>query len=115
VKLRAPSSALIVALVIAGCGGGGSEEETPTPASGGGGSADAGKELFVSNCGNCHTLAAAGASGKVGPDLDALKPGPDTVNAQVTNGGGGMPAFANKLSAEQIQQISDYVAENSGQ
>ena len=108
-KLRAPSLAFVVALVIAGCGGG-SEEDTPPPASGG----DAGKELFVSNCGNCHTLAAAGASGKVGPDMDQLRPGPDLVKSQVTNGGGGMPAFANKLSAEQIQQISDYVAENAG-
>jgi cytochrome c oxidase subunit 2 len=33
----------------------------------------AGKAVFVNNgCGACHTLTAAGASGKVGPDLDKL-------------------------------------------
>ena len=109
-KLRVASTAAIAALVVAGCGG--SDEKTPPASSGGGGTA--GKELFAQNCSSCHTLAAAGASGKVGPNLDQLQPGPDTVTAQVTNGGGGMPAFANKLSEEQIKQIADYVSENSG-
>ncbi|MFN2629658.1 MAG: cytochrome c oxidase subunit II [Gaiellaceae bacterium] len=32
-----------------------------------------GKTVFINNqCGSCHTLAAAGAGGKVGPDLDRL-------------------------------------------
>jgi mono/diheme cytochrome c family protein len=30
------------------------------------------KELFAGSCGRCHTLAAAGTEGVVGPDLDAL-------------------------------------------
>jgi cytochrome c oxidase subunit 2 len=30
-----------------------------------------GKELFISKCGSCHTLADAGTTGKSGPDLDA--------------------------------------------
>jgi mono/diheme cytochrome c family protein len=29
-----------------------------------------GKDLFANNCGACHTLAAAGTDGVVGPDLD---------------------------------------------
>lgn len=29
------------------------------------------EQLFVSSCGSCHTLAAAGTSGTTGPDLDA--------------------------------------------
>ncbi|MDQ5822164.1 MAG: cytochrome c oxidase subunit II [Actinomycetota bacterium] len=38
-----------------------------------GGGADAGKAIFASNsCAGCHTLKAAGATGKVGPDLDDL-------------------------------------------
>ena len=45
------------------------------PSSGGGGGNSAliaqGKTLFSSNgCSGCHTLAAAGASGTIGPDLD---------------------------------------------
>jgi cytochrome c oxidase subunit II len=44
----------------------------PTGTSGPGGAA-AGKAIFTANgCQNCHTLTAAGASGKVGPDLDDL-------------------------------------------
>jgi mono/diheme cytochrome c family protein len=30
------------------------------------------KALFADNCGACHTLAAAGTDGVVGPDLDDL-------------------------------------------
>ena len=29
-----------------------------------------GKDLFVTNCGACHTLAKAGTDGVVGPNLD---------------------------------------------
>jgi len=32
----------------------------------------ASKEIFADNCGSCHTLAAAGTDGVVGPDLDDL-------------------------------------------
>src|SRR3954454_9384961 len=37
------------------------------------GSADLsnGQTLFKANCGGCHTLAAAGTKGTIGPDLDA--------------------------------------------
>jgi mono/diheme cytochrome c family protein len=33
---------------------------------------DQAKDLFANTCGYCHTLAAAGADGVVGPDLDEL-------------------------------------------
>ena len=46
--------------------------------------------------------------------MDQLRPGPDLVNAQVTNGGGGMPAFKGKLTPEQITELSNYVADNAG-
>jgi cytochrome c2 len=40
----------------------------------GGGNLAAGKKAFAdSGCAACHTLAAAGATGKIGPDLDKLK------------------------------------------
>jgi cytochrome c551/c552 len=59
---------------------------TPPPTSGGGstgggtstggatGNADNGKTIFTGSggCGGCHTLAAAGTSGAVGPALDSL-------------------------------------------
>jgi len=35
-------------------------------------SLEGGQELFKINCGNCHTLYAAGTDGNYGPDLDVL-------------------------------------------
>jgi len=51
-----------------------------------------------------------GANG--GPDLTALPTAKDEakVVAQVTNGGAGMPAFKDQLSAQQIKDVSAYVA-----
>jgi cytochrome c5 len=73
-----------------------------------------GAALFSENCSSCHTLAAANASGKVGPNLDDLKPSKDVVVRQVTNGGGGMPAFGGQLSTAQIEAIAEYVASSAG-
>ena len=36
--------------------------------------ATAGRHLFAKNCGTCHTLSAANSSGRVGPNLDQLRP-----------------------------------------
>lgn len=109
---RLSVAAVLIALAAAGCGG--DDEQPSEPAGGNGGGGGDGQQLFVDNCGNCHTLAAAGANGKVGPDLDQVQPGPELVKTQVENGGGGMPAFKGKLTDEQIQAIADYVAQNSG-
>ena len=73
-----------------------------------------GKQIFISNCGSCHRLGAAGTSGSVGPNLDQLKPDAATVEQQVRNGGGGMPSFAGRLSTAQIAAVSKYVAQNAG-
>jgi cbb3-type cytochrome c oxidase subunit III len=54
--------ALAVALLAAGCGTGGrASSKTDT---------GHGQKLFTATCGACHTLAAAGTSGTVGPNLD---------------------------------------------
>jgi mono/diheme cytochrome c family protein len=74
-----------------------------------------GKQLFTQNCASCHTLKDANASGKVGPDLDDLKPDDATVQRQVTNGGGGMPAFKGQLSAAEIKAVAQYVSSVAGQ
>ena len=85
-------------------------ETTPTETTGAEGDPAAGKEVFVANCGSCHTLADAGTTGTIGPDLDALAPPYDTVVTQVTNGGGGMPPFKDTLSLQQIQDVAAYVS-----
>jgi outer membrane protein assembly factor BamB len=79
------------------------------------GGAASGEPLFSENCASCHTLAAANASGKVGPNLDQLKPSKSVVVKKVTNGGGGMPAFGGRLSTAQIEAIAEYVARVAGQ
>ena len=73
-----------------------------------------GKTIFTTNCGSCHTLADAGTSGNVGPNLDAAKPTHDKVVTQVTNGGGAMPPFKGKLDDQQIQAVADYVSSVAG-
>jgi cbb3-type cytochrome c oxidase subunit III len=67
-------------------------------------------------CAGCHTLAAAGATGTVGPNLDQVTPKPTMaiVVRQVTNGGAVMPAFKGRLSAAQIQAVAKYVSSSAG-
>jgi cytochrome c553 len=77
--------------------------------------AAAGAAVFRnSGCGACHTFKAAGATGNVGPNLDQLQPAYPQVLAQVTNGSSVMPAFKGKLTAQQIRDVSAYVAANAG-
>jgi cytochrome c551 len=76
---------------------------------GGGGDAAAGQEVFVANCGSCHTLEEAGTSGTVGPNLDDSSFDQGAVEVQVTNGGGGMPAFGGQLSEQQIKDVAAFV------
>jgi mono/diheme cytochrome c family protein len=65
-------------------------------------------------CSGCHTLAAASATGTVGPNLDQLKPSMAVVVKQVTDGGGIMPAFKGKLSVAQINAVAKYVSSSAG-
>lgn len=76
----------------------------------------AGKQVFLSvgGCGSCHTLADAGTTGTVGPNLDAAKPSFDKAVEQVTNGGGVMPPFKDTLSEQQIQDVAAYVSSAAG-
>ena len=76
--------------------------------------ATGGKDIFVANCGSCHTLADAGTSGNVGPNLDQLKPAESIVQHQVINGGGAMPAFKGTLTPAQITAVAKYVASSTG-
>jgi cbb3-type cytochrome c oxidase subunit III len=85
----------------------------PKPAPPGGGTD--GKAIFASaGCSGCHTLAAAGASGNVGPNLDEARPSKELAIDRVTNGQGGMPSFKGQLSEAQIEAVATFVAENAG-
>jgi mono/diheme cytochrome c family protein len=76
----------------------------------------AGKEVFLgaSACGTCHTLADAGTSGTVGPNLDESQPSYDLVVDRVTNGQGAMPSFSSSLSEQQIADVAAYISSVAG-
>jgi cytochrome c oxidase subunit I len=79
------------------------------------GGAASGVALFSQTCGACHTLAAAGTSGTVGPNLDQLKPTEATVLRAIQIGGTGdgrMPP--NLYSGAQAQAVANYVASTAG-
>jgi mono/diheme cytochrome c family protein len=79
-----------------------------------GGDAAAGKQVFESaGCVSCHTLAAAGSSGTIGPNLDDAKPSFDLVVERVTNGKGAMPSFKDQLSEQQIRDVAAFVSEST--
>lgn len=81
----------------------------------GGGEATDGKSIFTANCAACHTLADAGTTGTVGPNLDQARPSKELAVDRVTNGRGAMPSFADSLSPEQIDAVAQYVASSAGQ
>jgi cytochrome c6 len=91
---------------VVGCGGGG----PPSPP------ANAGPGLKVwdkANCGSCHTLAAAHATGTVGKNLNGLRLDTATVEHWVRTGGGGMPVFTDQLTDAEIATVADFVARSS--
>jgi mono/diheme cytochrome c family protein len=87
-----------------------------------------GRELFGAHCGVCHTLAAANAVGKVGPNLDTIQPSQDLVVHTIANGcfqtpppsdtastclgQGNMPALI--LQGKQAQEVASFVAKVAG-
>ena len=88
---------------------------TSTTASSSAVSVAAGMKVFdTAGCASCHTLAAAGSTGTVGPNLDQLKPSDALVIHQVTYGGGVMPAFGKTLSKSQIESVALFVSSVAG-
>lgn len=93
------------------------------------GNASIGEPLFAVNCGTCHTLAAAGAAGMLGPNLGTVSPrlGETMIIAAISDGGASvmtkaalakypvpMPGFKARLSASQIDDIGAFVYDSQG-
>lgn len=73
-----------------------------------------GKEAFVSTCGGCHTLSAAGTSGTTGPNLGDLKPSEALVLSAIKNGGSGSGAMPKGLAqGAKAEEIAQFVAKAS--
>ena len=110
-------AAVVAALVAAGCGSEGFPES---------GSTAQGQVLFTQKCGQCHTLAAAGTKGLIGPNLDDAfrqdrADGFDdsTISALVLNQiaypiehpGTGVPGMpSNIVTGEDANSVALYVA-----
>ena len=87
-----------------------------------------GRQLFGQHCAVCHTLAAANAVGKIGPNLDVIKPSESLVlhtirfgclqspppgdSAMGCLGFGNMPASI--VQGQQAQDIAAFVARVAG-
>ena len=99
---------MILTLAFAGCGGGDSDTSDRTDQAASGDP----KQVFASTCGGCHTLADADTSGKVGPDLDDVKPTAAQVVQAIETGPGQMPDGL--LQGAEAQEVADYVAGAAG-
>jgi mono/diheme cytochrome c family protein len=83
---------------------------------------EAGRDIFAERCATCHTLAAANAVGKVGPNLDQLIGGldPKGQKAFILNaiqqgrarGSGQMPAGL--VDGQDAQNVAAFVAAVAG-
>ena len=87
-----------------------------------------GQMVFGQNCGVCHTLAAANTVGKVGPNLDQIRPNfalvvhtivngclqnpPTAASPQTCLGQGVMPAAI--IRGQDVQQVAAFVAKFAG-
>ena len=87
---------------------GGEPQGSPRP-----GDPAVGEGVFLGSagCGSCHTLADAGTTGTIGPNLDEAKPPYELVIDRVTNGQGVMPSFAAELGEDEIQDVAAYVVQ----
>jgi mono/diheme cytochrome c family protein len=111
VRRRLQLLVLLLGLAVAGCGSSGESEGSSNSATVGLSNPTAGRKVFAAaGCGSCHTLAAAGAHGTIGTDLDKHPPTVELVLDRVTNGQGGMPSYKDQLSEQQIDDVAAYVA-----
>jgi plastocyanin len=107
------SAAVVVsAAVLAACGGAGSGKNTDVVA---------GKQLFVKNCGACHTLARAQTKGTTGPNLDmafarSLKDGlgrsgiAGAIAEQIAHPRRGSVMPAGLVKGQDASDVASYVA-----
>lgn len=99
------------------------EEEAGTEAA----SSDPGAQIYAGNgCGSCHTLAAAGSTGEVGPNLNEYLARDDTTegveemivdpNAEIAEGYAAnvMPkTYGQTLAQSEVHELAEYLVANT--
>lgn len=112
-KLRAAAVVVVLAAALSACSGGG----PPEVPEGADGQQDPvlvmGRDVFAGECASCH---GSDGSGKRGPRLSGgsvVERFPDVHDqvVLVAEGRSGMPGFAPKLSAEEIEAVVLYTRE----
>jgi mono/diheme cytochrome c family protein len=118
---------LVSVALVAGCGGDdGSDtvaQETATAGAPAAPSPDQplspaethGRDLFIQNCGSCHTFEAAGTVGQIGPNLGDISITEEDVRTAIRVGGrgsGNMPQ--NLVTGQDAQDVAAFVAANAG-
>ena len=85
---------------------------SPSPAATGG--AVAGDAVFAANCASCHGSDGTGGVGPALADGAVVEAFPDAADQVVviTEGRDGMPAFGGRLTAEEIQAVTDYTRDD---
>jgi mono/diheme cytochrome c family protein len=138
VRLRTGAASLaaaaLSAALAAGCGGSSASDTVSLQSSPSGSpespateqplsaSEQHGRDLFVQHCGSCHTLAAAGTIGQIGPKLDDIAVTEADVREAIRTGGGrhshgaggqtgNMPA--NLVTGKDAKDVAAFVAANA--
>ncbi|WP_373230006.1 c-type cytochrome [Cohnella sp.] len=118
---------LILVIAMTGCGGGNTNENTtpvapdtqvaPTPPAADSPAADTvnaaeAEALYKKNCIGCHAVDLGGGAGpnlqRTGANLSI-----DEIHNRISEGRGGMPAFEGKLTDDQIQILTQWLASKS--
>ncbi|WP_223285455.1 c-type cytochrome [Paenibacillus sp. PL91] len=109
----------VLVIGLSACGGNntnnGVNEQPPAENNGGNGGTTVNTEeaesLYGKNCVSCH---AVDLSGGVGPNLQKIgsRMTVDQINAQISNGGNGMPAYKGQLKDTEIAALSAWLAEH---
>ncbi len=71
----------------------------------------AGDQLYAQNCAGCHGQTGTGGFGPALAGNEALADNLDTVE-QILDGGGGMPAWRDRLSDEEVAAVATHVRTN---
>lgn len=115
VRRRLPIVMLLVAGFVSSCGGGGDGGASSgnAPATAAADQLELGKKVYATNCARCH---GRNGGGSVGPKLDdgrVVERYPDAADHRqvVVDGRGGMPAWGDKLSDEEIDAVVRYERE----
>jgi mono/diheme cytochrome c family protein len=99
---------VVAALALAGCGGDDGPPAKPPQEVVDAGNPAQGREVFAGNCAACH---GGRGEGGTGPALagESAYTDPEAVVDQIRDGGGGMPAFGDRLSEQELADVSAFV------